>query len=197
MRKTLGLSIFSIVFLYSSLVAAQTCPDPTVTQPKPVYSDWAISSSGGSVTSSGEAQCCIGGTGWKRSVVDSSGVYHDAFVSAAHVEKFPNVISPDIGSRPTLCAIDKVFDLSDFHYVVGTVWRRVRSGTSDDDADSLIGSVIASTDTSVCLTLRTGKHRCLDKAQYLNEVEREVPSKIDGITVEVLPPDAKATDLMN
>jgi hypothetical protein len=37
----------------------------------------------------------------------------------------------------------------------------------------------------------------VDKAQYLDEVEREVPSKIDGITVEVVPPVTNATDLMN
>ena len=36
----------------------------------------------------------------------------------------------------------------------------------------------------------------VDKEQYVDEVGREVPSKIDGITVEVVPPETNATDLM-
>ncbi len=101
------MSIFSISFVCSSLVLAQTCPKPTVTQPKPLYSDWAISSYEGNVTSSGVAQYSVGGTGWKASLIDSNGVFHDAFVSNWHVEKYANVISPDIFSRSTSCAIDK------------------------------------------------------------------------------------------
>jgi hypothetical protein len=108
MKKILGMSIFSLAFVCSSLVLAQTCPNPAVTQPQPLYSDWAISSYEGNVTSSGKAQYCVGGTGWKASVINSSGVFHDAFVSAEHVEKYTNVISPDIMARPTSCEIDKV-----------------------------------------------------------------------------------------
>src|ERR1700722_3314667 len=108
MRKALGMSIFSIAFVCSSLVLAQTCPKPAATQPQPLYSDWAISSYEGNVTSSGVAQYCVGGTGWKASVIDSTGVFHDAIVSNWHVEKYANVISPDISARPTTCDIDKV-----------------------------------------------------------------------------------------
>lgn len=100
--------LLSIAVACGSVALGQTCPKPGVTQPAPVYSDSTISSYGGNIASSGVAQYCGGGTGWKGSVIDSSGVFHDAFVSAAHVEEQPNIISPDISARATPCDINKV-----------------------------------------------------------------------------------------
>ena len=162
MRKTLGLSISSILFLYSSLVAAQTCPDPTVTQPKPASSDWAISSYGGSVTSSGV----------------------DARTQQLRVdqEKVASSISRNFRHRKS----DGVFD----HWFFGSRYLKHVIEVSPKAIFSPGDQPPIQRFQGIGIGVR------VDKGQYLDEVGREVPSKIDGITVEVVPPDANATDLM-